>query len=77
LLQFEDRRRPDATEVQRRASRIGRLASWRNPVAVAAREQIMRRIAGPAMIKETRADFIRFVGTGEGAPSGAAGAPMP
>jgi 2-polyprenyl-6-methoxyphenol hydroxylase-like FAD-dependent oxidoreductase len=57
LRRYEERRRPDATTVQARARRIGKLASWKNPAAVAFREQIMRRIAGPAMLKETEEEF--------------------
>jgi 2-polyprenyl-6-methoxyphenol hydroxylase-like FAD-dependent oxidoreductase len=59
LLRFERDRHDDATRVQRRARRIGKLTSWRNPVAVAARERIMR-LAEHAVVKEMEEDFARF-----------------
>ena len=54
LRAFEAERRPAATKVQKTARRIGKTASWRNPVACAFRDQLMRRVAGKAIVKQMR-----------------------
>ena len=59
LARFEQRRRENASDVQKRARRIGKLNSWKNPLAVAVRERIMRLASG-ATVKEIKTDFARF-----------------
>jgi FAD-dependent urate hydroxylase len=57
LRAYERRRQEPTAQVQNRAWRIGKLASWKNPVACAAREQIMRRVAVRGMDKGMREEF--------------------
>jgi 2-polyprenyl-6-methoxyphenol hydroxylase-like FAD-dependent oxidoreductase len=59
LARFEQQRREDTSDVQKRARRIGTLNSWKNPLAVAVRERIMRLASG-ATVKEMKTDFARF-----------------
>jgi FAD-dependent urate hydroxylase len=63
LRAYERRRRGPAAQVQNRAWRIGKLASWKNPAACAVREQIMQRIVMRGMEKSMRAEFGKEVGT--------------
>jgi 2-polyprenyl-6-methoxyphenol hydroxylase-like FAD-dependent oxidoreductase len=56
LRTFEERRRPASASVQTKARRIGKIASWRNPIACTAREQLLRRVMGKAIVKEMAAE---------------------
>jgi 2-polyprenyl-6-methoxyphenol hydroxylase-like FAD-dependent oxidoreductase len=57
LRAYEEHRRPLAAVVQRRSRRIGDLFSRRNPIVVRGRELVLRRIAGPALIRDMEAEF--------------------
>lgn len=57
LRAYEARRIPATAKVQKAARRIGKIASWHNGLAWRARELVMKNIAGPAMVKEWRAEF--------------------
>ena len=57
LRRFDEQRRPAASEVQTRARRIGKLLGVRDPLRVAVREQLMRRVVGPRMLEDVEAEF--------------------
>jgi 2-polyprenyl-6-methoxyphenol hydroxylase-like FAD-dependent oxidoreductase len=57
LRSFEELRRPETAEVQTKAWRIGRLASWSSLPACAFREFVMEHIASRAMRKSFESDF--------------------
>jgi FAD-dependent urate hydroxylase len=64
LRAYERRRREPTAQVQNKAWRIGKLASWKNPLACAVREQIMQRVVLRRMDKSMRAEFAEEVGSG-------------
>lgn len=57
LARYERERRPVTAAVQKRSWRIGRAASWSNPVACAFREQLMKRAMSRGMAQGTRAEL--------------------
>jgi FAD-dependent urate hydroxylase len=61
LRRFDEQRRPAASDVQTRARRIGKLFAFRDPVRVAVREQIMRRAAGPRMVRKSKRSSVSSV----------------
>lgn len=56
LQAFDAERRPKTTKAQKAARRIGKLASWRNPVACAVRNELMHRVGGKAIVKQMSAE---------------------
>jgi FAD-dependent urate hydroxylase len=70
LRAFEDARRPLAAKVQSTAWRIGKVASWSDPVRSRVREVVMKRITGRALPKQAEAELASAQ-----AASSAAGGP--
>jgi len=63
LSAYESRRRESSAEVQRSAWKIGRLLSMRNPLAVAMREQMMRRVIGHKMVSDIESEYAEALST--------------
>jgi 2-polyprenyl-6-methoxyphenol hydroxylase-like FAD-dependent oxidoreductase len=57
LRAYEARRMEPTAQVQTSAWRIGVTASWRNPLACAARELLMRTVIGKGMAKRYEKEF--------------------
>jgi 2-polyprenyl-6-methoxyphenol hydroxylase-like FAD-dependent oxidoreductase len=62
LSAYERRRREPSTKVQRSAWQIGKLLSMRNPLAVAMREQMMRRVIGRRMLSDIESEYAAALG---------------
>jgi FAD-dependent urate hydroxylase len=60
LRAFDAERRAETTAVQKRSRRIGRIASWANPLACAARERILRHVAGRGMKRAMQAELSQL-----------------
>lgn len=60
LQEFESRRLAPAVSIQKSARKIGELANWRNPVACALREFLMKKIVSRAMLKEMREECVEL-----------------
>jgi FAD-dependent urate hydroxylase len=57
LRSFEEQRRPATAKIQSTAWRIGKAASWSDPVRCRVREAAMRRIVSRALPKQALADM--------------------
>ncbi len=60
LKAFETARRGPAIGIQKSTRKIGQLANWSNPVGVAFRELLMKKIVGKAMLKEMREECVEL-----------------
>ena len=69
LAAFQERRRPATASVQTKARRIGAMASWRDPVRTTVRDELMRRVLGKGIVKQTRAEAEQL-GLERAAPDG-------
>jgi 2-polyprenyl-6-methoxyphenol hydroxylase-like FAD-dependent oxidoreductase len=69
LLAYERERREKTAEVQRRSWRMGRVASWSNPVACALRAQVVKRIVARGMRRGTDADFAELAAAASEQPA--------
>ena len=57
LKRYEAQRLPLVASVQRRTRRVGEVFAFSDPVRVAIREQLMRHLLGPRLVKATEDEF--------------------
>jgi FAD-dependent urate hydroxylase len=67
LRSYEEARMPATRKIQTGARRIGKMASWSDPVRCRVRETVMKRLAGPGMVKQMEAEAQEIAATA-GAP---------
>lgn len=60
LAAYEAERQPPMRAIHDKAWKIGKIASWANPLAVRMREQVMKRIAAKTMRKEMELEFAAY-----------------
>jgi FAD-dependent urate hydroxylase len=64
LRRYEDLRREPTAKVQNSAWKIGKMASWSDPVRCRVRDTVMRRIAGRKLPQEVERELASLTGAG-------------